>query len=54
VVYPPRQSGGVTHFRYLRDNLLLVAAHTRLLVELPIHLPRLVARRCQAGLRISQ
>jgi hypothetical protein len=54
VVYPPRQSGGVTHFRYLRDNLLLVAAHTRLLVEWQIHLPRLVARRCQAGLRISQ
>ena len=54
VIYPPRQSGGVTHFRYLRDNLLLVAAHTRLLVEWPIHLPRLVARRCQAGLRISQ
>jgi glycosyltransferase involved in cell wall biosynthesis len=54
VVYPPRQSGGVTHFCYLRDNLLLVAAHLQLLMEWPIHLPRLVARRCQAGLRISQ
>jgi glycosyltransferase involved in cell wall biosynthesis len=54
VVYPPRQSGGVTHFQYVRDNLLLAAAHTRLLLELPIHLPRLLARRRQAGLRISQ
>lgn len=53
VVYPPRQSGGVTHFRYLRDNLLLVAAHARLLVEWPLHLPGLWKRR-QAGLRISQ
>lgn len=30
VRYPPAQGGGVTHFRYLRDNLLLVATHTRL------------------------
>ncbi|MFM8365523.1 MAG: glycosyltransferase family 2 protein, partial [Verrucomicrobiota bacterium] len=53
VVYPPRSSGGVTHFRYVRDNLLLVAAHTRLLLEWPLRLPRLLARR-QAGLRMSQ
>lgn len=54
VVYPPRGSGGVTHFRYVRDNLLLIAAHARLLLEWPLHLPRLLARRCQAGFRISQ
>jgi glycosyltransferase involved in cell wall biosynthesis len=35
VFYPPRSEGGVTHFRYLRDNLLLVAAHARLLLEWP-------------------
>lgn len=54
VSYPPRETGGVTHFRYLRDNLLLVAAHSRLLLELPLRLPGLLARRRQAGLRISQ
>lgn len=30
VTYPEQKSGGVTHFRYLRDNLLLVGTHTRL------------------------
>jgi hypothetical protein len=35
VFYPQRSEGGVSHFRYLRDNLLLVAAHARLLVECP-------------------
>lgn len=39
VFYPPRQEGGVTHFRYLRDNLLLVGTHTRLIFLL---FPRLV------------
>jgi hypothetical protein len=53
VVYPARSAGGVTHFRYVRDNLLLVAAHTRLLFEWPFRLPGLLDRR-QAGLRMSQ
>jgi glycosyltransferase involved in cell wall biosynthesis len=35
VFYPPRSEGGVSHFHYLRDNLLLVAAHARLLLEWP-------------------
>ena len=35
VFYPPRSQGGVSHFCYLRDNLLLAAAHIRLLVEWP-------------------
>jgi len=35
VFYPPRSEGGVSHFRYFRDNLLLVAAHIRLLLEWP-------------------
>jgi glycosyltransferase involved in cell wall biosynthesis len=30
VHYPPRQLGGVSHFKYLRDNLLLAGTHTRL------------------------
>jgi len=54
VTYPPRAEGGVTHFRYLRDNLLLVAAHARLLLEWALRLPGLLRRRVQAGLRISQ
>ena len=45
VRYPPRREGGVTHFEYIRDNLLLVAAHTRLLLELPVHIPQLLLRR---------
>ena len=30
VHYPPRVAGGVTHFKYLRDNLLLAGTHARL------------------------
>lgn len=30
VTYPDQTAGGVTHFRYLRDNFLLVGTHTRL------------------------
>ena len=38
VTYPERNRGGVTHFRYLRDNLLLAGTHMRLCLLL---LPRL-------------
>lgn len=38
VFYPPRENGGVTHFKYLRDNLLLAGTHVRLCLLL---LPRL-------------
>ena len=38
VAYPTREDGGVSHFRYLSDNLLLVAAHSRLLLELPFRI----------------
>jgi hypothetical protein len=34
VKYPEKSDGGVTHFRYLRDNLLLVSTHTRLCILL--------------------
>jgi glycosyltransferase involved in cell wall biosynthesis len=30
VHYPSHAAGGVTHFKYLRDNLLLAGTHTRL------------------------
>jgi glycosyltransferase involved in cell wall biosynthesis len=30
-VYPDPRSGGVSHFRYLRDNLSMVAMHARLI-----------------------
>lgn len=39
VFYPAAGSGGVTHFRYLRDNILLVGTHVRLTLRL---VPRLL------------
>jgi glycosyltransferase involved in cell wall biosynthesis len=33
VRYPGRTEGGVTHFRYCRDNFLLAGMHVRLLIE---------------------
>lgn len=34
VAYPPRQTGGVSHFRYWRDNALLTRMHARLLLAM--------------------
>lgn len=45
VRYPPREEGGVTHFRYLRDNILLAGTHTRLFFGMLMRLPRLLALR---------
>jgi hypothetical protein len=45
VCYPPREAGGTTHFRYLRDNLLLAGTHTRLFFGMIARLPRLLALR---------
>ena len=42
VRYPPREEGGVTHFRYVRDNVLLASAHVRLFFGLLPRLPRLL------------
>jgi len=39
--YPSRAEGGVSHFRYLRDNLLLARVHAALLSEAPRHLKKL-------------
>lgn len=37
--------GGVSHFNYLRDNILLTWMHTRLLIGFVLRLPMLLMRR---------
>ncbi len=39
------EEGGVSHFRYLRDNLLLSWMHTRLFLGFVLRLPMLILRR---------
>lgn len=39
------EEGGVSHFRYLRDNLLLSWMHTRLFIGFVLRLPMLLIRR---------
>jgi glycosyltransferase involved in cell wall biosynthesis len=39
------EEGGVSHFRYGRDNLLLIGMHLRLLAGFVVRLPALVAQR---------
>ena len=34
VTYPSREAGGVSHFRYLRDNALLTRMHARLMLAM--------------------
>lgn len=41
--------GGVSHFRYLRDNLLLSWMHARLFVGFIVRLPLLMIRRARQG-----
>ena len=45
VRYFRREDGGVSHFRYLRDNILLVFMYLRLFAGLVPRLPGLLARR---------
>ena len=45
VKYLSAQEGGVSHFRYGRDNVLLTWMHTRLMLEFVLRLPMLIARR---------
>ena len=47
VRYYRPEEGGVSHFRYLRDNVLLTWMHTRLLIGFVLRLPVLLARRVQ-------
>ena len=48
VKYIPIAEGGVSHFRYGRDNVLLTWMHARLLAGFLIRLPLLIARRLTA------
>ncbi len=45
VKYLKAEEGGVSHFRYGRDNVLLTWMHTRLMLEFALRLPLLAARR---------
>ena len=45
VRYLSSEEGGVSHFRYLRDNVLLTWMHTRLFIGFVMRLPVLLVRR---------
>ncbi|RZL35204.1 MAG: glycosyltransferase family 2 protein [Rubrivivax sp.] len=45
VKYLRADEGGVSHFRYVRDNVLLTWMHTRLMVEFVLRLPVLAWRK---------
>jgi hypothetical protein len=45
VKYLTAEEGGVSHFRYGRDNVLLTWMHARLMVEFVLRLPGLVFRK---------
>ena len=47
VRYLTAAEGGVSHFNYLRDNVLLTGMHIRLMVEFVLRLPLLLLRRRQ-------
>jgi glycosyltransferase involved in cell wall biosynthesis len=47
VKYLAKTAGGVSHFHYGRDNLLLSWMHLRLLLEFTLRLPQLLHRRWQ-------
>jgi glycosyltransferase involved in cell wall biosynthesis len=45
VRYPSREEGGVSHFNYFRDNVLLTWMHLRLVAESLLRMPFLLARK---------
>ena len=47
VRYLSKEQGGVSHFRYLRDNALLSWMHARLLCGFVLRLPLLLVRRAR-------
>lgn len=49
VKYLRANEGGVSHFNYLRDNVLLTWMHARLLFEFLFRLPALLRRRLAGG-----
>lgn len=48
VRYFRADEGGVSHFKYLRDNTLLTWMHTRLFIGFVLRLPVLIARRLKS------
>ncbi|RYF80735.1 MAG: glycosyltransferase family 2 protein [Comamonadaceae bacterium] len=48
VKYLTAEEGGVSHFRYGRDNVLLTWMHTRLMIEFVLRLPGLLWRKARA------
>ncbi len=53
VRYYRREEGGVSHFNYVRDNILLTWMHLRLLVEFTVRLPVLLYRRLMPICRLQ-
>lgn len=51
VHYPKRDSGGVSHFRYVRDNCLLAIVHTCLFLRSLTLIPRLCRYRRRGPLK---
>jgi len=51
VRYLRPEEGGVSHFRYWRDNALLTWMHVRLMLGFALRLPLLAARRLKASRR---
>lgn len=51
VRYWRTDEGGISHFRYGRDNLLLTAMHARLMAGFVRRLPRLASRRLRSSRR---
>jgi glycosyltransferase involved in cell wall biosynthesis len=49
VKYLTAAEGGVSHFNYVRDNVLLTWMHTRLMIEFVLRLPLLVWRRLRGA-----
>ena len=49
VKYLSTEEGGVSHFNYLRDNVLLTSMHARLVAEFLVRLPFLLWRKATAG-----
>ena len=50
VRYLRAEEGGVSHFRYGRDNVLLTWMHIRLVLGMLARLPLLIARRLRRGM----
>jgi hypothetical protein len=48
VKYFTPAEGGVSHFNYVRDNVLLTSMHTRLFFGFLLRLPRLLGRRSRS------